>query len=339
MKTEKKELEKDIFLYTVTNGRLSFSAMNYGCTITNIWVPKKSGAPVDILLGYDRLAEWKSGTEAHNSIVGRVANRICGAQFVLDGKTYALEKNDGENCLHGGFNRFEKMLWQAEPVSDAGGAGVRFTRVSVAGEQGFPGNVQMTVTYMLTETDDFMLEYTATTDAPTPLNLTNHAYFNLNGAGNVCDHHLQLDCDTMLEIDSQLLPTGRVVPVAGTPFDFRTEKLIGKDIAQMDKRIGGGYDHCFVTHADETEVVRVGKVWSDQTGISVTFSTNQRGMQLYTGNFLNGVVGKGGVVHQMYDGVCFEMQRFPNAVNEPHFPPCILRPGERYWSKTIFSFK
>ncbi|MBQ6779761.1 MAG: galactose mutarotase [Treponema sp.] len=335
---KKTELAKDIFLYTVTNGHMSFSAMNLGCTLTNLLVPNKNGGLTDILLGYDTLAEWRAGTEAHNAIVGRVANRIGGAQFVLDGKTYALNKNDGENCLHGGFNRFEKMLWQGEPISSAEGEGVRFIRTSAAEEQGFPGNVQITITYRLTAQNKLLLEYTATTDAPTPINLTNHAYFNLNGAGNVLGHHLQLDCDEVLEIDDNLIPTGSILPVVGTAFDFRTEKLIGRDIIQMDARIGGGYDHCFVTHANETEMVRAGKVRSDQTGICMEISTNQRGLQVYTGNYLSGIQGKGGMIHQKYDGVCFETQRFPDAVHHAEFPNCILQPGETYHAKTMFSF-
>ena len=347
MKTECAELTDGIALYTVSNGRISFCAMNYGCTLTKLLVPNKAGGVTDILLGYDTLDAWQAGTEAHNAVVGRVANRIGGAAFALDGKVFSLDKNDGENCLHGGFNRFEKMLWRGESFSEADSAGVRFTRTSVAGEQGFPGNVELCVTYRLTARDELVLEYTAASDAPTPINLTNHAYFNLNGAGNVLGHHLRLDCDEVLEIGADMIPTGRILDVTGTPFDFRAEKLIGRDIGLLAE-LGGmpldadspfGYDHCFVTHADEAEAVHVGTVWSDESGICMDICTNQRGMQLYTGNFLGGVQGKGGVVHRRHDGVCFETQRFPDAVNKPRFPNCILRPGERYWSKTIFSFK
>ena len=343
---EESELEKDIFLYTVSNGRVQFCAMNMGCTLTELLVPNRNGGATDILLGYDTLDAWRAGTEAHNAVVGRVANRIGGAKFVLDGKVFSLDKNDGENCLHGGFKRFEKMLWRAEPFSDAEGDGVRFVRKSVADEQKFPGNVELCVTYRLTAGDALVLEYTATSDAPTPINLTNHAYFNLNGAGNVLGHHLRLDCDEVLELDENLIPTGKILPVAGTPFDFRTEKLIGRDIEALAE-LGGmaldaespfGYDHCFVTHADEAEPVHVGTVWSDESGICMDICTNQRGMQVYTGNFLGGVRGKHGTVHKRHDGVCFETQRFPDAVNRPHFPNCILRPGETYHAKTSFAF-
>ena len=349
MKTERTELENGIFLYTVTNGRVSFCAMNYGCTLTNLFVPDKNGKATDILLGYDSLAEWKAGTEAHNAIVGRVANRIRGAAFSLDGVTYSLDKNDktpvGTNCLHGGFNRFEKMVWQSEAFSADGAAGVRFVRTSADGEQGFPGAVQMTVTYTLTDGDELILEYTATTDKATPLNLTNHAYFNLDGAGAVMEHRLQLDCDEVLELGSDFVPTGKVLSVSGTPFDFRTKKAVGKDVAEVVSshlaRTGAdvrGYDHCFVTRADESAVVRLGEVRSEKSGIAMRISTNQRGVQVYTGNFLEGVKGKGGVTQHKYDGICFETQRFPNAINEPAFPSCLLQPDERYWSKTIFSF-
>ena len=264
------------------------------------------------------------------------------ADPLLDGVTYSLDKNDktpaGTNCLHGGFNRWEKMLWQAEPFCADDAAGVRFVRMSADGEQGFPGTVQLAVTYTLTAHDELILEYTATTDKATPINLANHAYFNLDGAGTVLDHRVQLDCDAFLALGNDFVPTGRICSVRGTPFDFLAEKRVGADIAAIPLEIGG-YDHCFVTHADESRVVRVGAVRSEKTGITMEISTNQRGVQVYTGNFLEGVTGKNGVVQHKHDGICFETQRFPNAVNEPHFPRCVLRAGEQYWHKTIFSFK
>ena len=190
---ETKKLDNEITLYTVSNGTISFSAMNYGCTITNLFVPAKNGEKTDILLVYDTLEGWKAGTSSHNAIVGRGANRIAGAKFTLDGKEYLLDKNDGKNCLHGGNTRWEKMLWNAEKYSDSEGEGVKFARKSADGEQGMPGNLDLCVIYKLTEKNELVFEYTATSDKATPINLTNHAYFNLNGKGSILNHHLPLD--------------------------------------------------------------------------------------------------------------------------------------------------
>ncbi|WP_407425413.1 aldose epimerase family protein [Treponema sp.] len=349
---ESKKLNDEITLYTVSNGKLSFSAMNYGCTITNLFVPDKNGKMTDILLGFDSLEGWKAGNASHNAIVGRFANRITGAKFSLDGSEYFLDKNDGENCLHGGFTRYEKMLWNAEIFSDSEGEGVRFTRKSADGEQNMPGNLEMSVVYRLTENNELIFEYTATTDKATPVNLTNHAYFNLDGSGTILNHHLQLDCDKFLKAKSDLTPSGEIVNVEGTCFDFRTEKLIGKDIKNLvtekadeanlsltGKNDPYGYDHCFLTRTqDESKVVRFGKISSEKSGISMEIFTNQRGCHIYTGNFLSGMKGKGGVIHKRHDGICFETERFPNAVNEPDFPGCILNPGEKYWHQTILKF-
>ncbi len=357
---ETKKLDNEITLYTVSNGTISFSAMNYGCTITNLFVPAKNGEKTDILLGYDTLEGWEAGTSSHNAIVGRVANRIAGAKFTLDGKEYLLDKNDGKNCLHGGNTRWEKMLWNAEKYSDSEGEGVKFTRKSADGEQGMPGNLDLCVIYKLTEKNELVFEYTATSDKATPINLTNHAYFNLNGKGSILNHHLQLDCPKFLKANSELLPTGEIASVLRTSFDFTKEKTIGRDIekliteksdganAKFAEEIAGsspamtnlpfGYDHCFVTNADETKLVRLGEIWSEESEIHMEMFTNQRGVHVYTGNFLEGVGGKGGVTHKRHDAVCFETERFPNAMNEPNFPSCILHPGEKYFHKTILKF-
>lgn len=339
--TETKHLSDDVTLYTVSNGRVSFCAMNWGCTMTNLFVPNKSGGVTDILLGYDTLSGWQRGLGSHNAIVGRVANRIRGASFVLDGKSYALDKNDGENCLHGGTVRYEKLLWNAECFSGAEGEGVKFWRTSPDGEQGFPGKLDVQVSYALTEADELIFEYTAQASEATPVNLTNHAYFNLDGGGTVLNHRLQLDCEQYLESAEDSAPTGKICPVAGTPFDFRTEKLVGADIEAVPHEAGKpfGYDHCFVTGADESALVRVGALCSEKSGISMEIATNQRGVHVYTANFIGGTKGKGGVIHQAHDGICFETERFPNAINEPRFPSCVLRPGETYQHKTVFKLK
>lgn len=337
MKIEKKELGDGIVQYTITNGRMSFSAMNYGCSLLQIQVPNKDNKLVDILQGFDTLEGWKAGHDSHNCVVGRFANRIAKASFAVDGKTYKLDVNDGVNCLHGGFTRWEKMLWDSESFEKDGVAGIRFTRTSPDGEQGFPGNVKAEVVYSLSEKNELSLVYTATSDKATPINLTNHAYFNLNGTGSVLDHIIQLDCDQILDVDATLIPTGKFIPVDGTAFDFHTAKAVRKDIAQIDEKIGG-YDHCFVTRADESKVVRVGAVWSEESGIKMEIASNQRGMQVYSGNFLKDVKGKNGEVYQKHSGICFETQRFPDAPNQASFPSCILKPNETYTATTVLTF-
>ena len=349
--TETKKLDDEITSFTVSNGKISFTALDYGCTITNLFVPSKTGEKIDILLGYDTLDEWKAGNASHNAIVGRVANRISRASFTLGGKTYTLDKNDGKNSLHGGNTRYEKMIWKGEAFSDEEGEGVRFTRRSPAGEQGMPANLDVCVVYKLTEKNELVWEYTATSDGDTPINLTNHAYFNLNGKGTILNQHLQLDCPSFLKANEELFPTGEIVPVAGTSFDFTKEKTVGRDIEKLitEKSDGAnakltapdapfGYDHCFVTNGDESKVVRLGEFWSEESGIHMEMFTNQRGVHVYSGNFVAGSKGKGGVTHKRHDGICFETERFPNAVNEPGFPSCILKPGEKYWHKTVLKF-
>lgn len=332
--------------YEISNGSLSAKVMSLGCTITNLYAPDKNGNPVDVLLGYDTLDGWASGTGSHNAVVGRFANRIAGGKFTLDGVDYKLDVNDGPNSLHGGINRYEKMIWESELITHDGKADcVHFHRVSPDMEQGYPGNVTIDVCYTLTKDNELVIEYEATTDKATPINLTNHAYFNLSGTKvvdgkiqNVLSHKMQLDSDEVLEINDVMIPTGKILPVSGTCFDFTKEHTIGERIGEFGASVAYGYDHNFITHADESEVCRFGKITCEETGISMEMFTNQRGVQIYTGNYLSGAHGKNGVVHNRYDGVCFEAQRYPDCVNHAEFPSCILRPGEKYWQKTIYKF-
>ncbi len=334
--------------YEISNGKLTAKVISLGCTITNLFVPDKNGNPVDVLLGYDTLDGWASGSGSHNAVVGRFANRIAGGKFSLDGKLYKLDVNNGPNCLHGGINRYEKMIWESEPVTHNGKAdSLHFHRVSKDMEQGFPGNLTIDVYYTLTENNELVIEYEAVTDAATPINLTNHAYFNLAGTAvkdgkieNVLAHRLQLDCDEVLELNDVMIPTGKILPVAGTCFDFLSEHTVGEriDAFKDNAAVGYGYDHNFITHADESAVCRFGKITCDTTGISMEIFTNQRGIQIYTGNYLDGAHGKNGVVHNKYDGICFEAQRYPDCMNHSEFPSCILHPGEKYWQKTIYKF-
>lgn len=333
MKIESKKID-GITVFTVSNEKISFSVMDYGCTITNLFVKDKNKNPVDIVLGVDSVSDWYECTDSRGAIVGRVANRIRNGEFSLNGKKYSLDKNDGLNTLHSGKNRFEKMMWNSEILEN----GIRFFRLSKSMEQGFPGNVQISVEYTLSE-NELKLEYTATTDEETPLNLTNHAYFNLNGEGKILDHEVQLDCDEYLEIDSSVIPTGKILPVKDTIFDFTKGKKIGRDISLCDEKIGGGYDNCFVTKGDESELVRVGSVFSEKSGIRMEIFTNQKGIQVYSGNWLSGTKGKNGKFHEKYDGICFETQRFPNGVNIPEFPSSILKVDQKYKSVTVLRFE
>lgn len=326
-------------LFSVSSGSISAYITNFGCTVTNIFVPDKNGNLVDVLLGYDDFLGWKNGTGAHNAVVGRFANRISGAKFELNGRTFNLDLNGKGNCIHGGFDRYEKKLWNAEIFEKENEAGLIFTRLSPAGEQKFPGNLDLKVIYTLNDRNQLCMEYFASTDEDTPVNLTNHAYFNLNGKGDVLNHYVQLECSQLLEC-VDMIPNGRFLDVETAEngiFDFRKPKKIGKDVDKISPEIKG-YDHCFVTLADETETVKAASCWSEESGIKMNVYTNQRGLQLYSGNWLDGVKGKSGVIHKGRDGICFEAQRFPDSPNRPEFPDCILRPGKTYYQKTIYEF-
>ena len=327
--------------WTVSNGKVSFSAIEFGCTITNLFVPDKNGQKIDVLLGFDDFDGWKNGTASHNAVVGRFANRIGGASFVLDGKKYLLDKNDGENCLHGGFFRYEKQIWKGKPFENAGECGIIFTRTSPDGEQNFLGNLKIKVIYSLNEKNQLKIEYFAETDAPTPVNLTNHAYFNLNGCGDILDHEVFLDCEKILKIKN-MIPTGEFADVSlpeNKAFDFRKSKKIRENFEIVeDDSSTRGYDHCFVTKADEKNAVLAGFCKSEKSGIKMNIYTNQRGIQLYTGNWLN-CKGKNGENQRAQSGICFEAQRFPDSVNHENFPSCILRPGEKYHQITVYEFE
>lgn len=334
------EIEK-IKGWTVSNGTVSFSAIEFGCTITNLFVPDKNGRKIDVLLGFDDFDGWKNGTASHNAVVGRFANRIGGASFVLDGKKYLLDKNDGENCLHGGFFRYEKQFWNGKPFENESETGIIFTRTSPNGEQNFPGNLKIKVVYALNQKNQLKIEYFAETDAPTPVNLTNHAYFNLNGKGDILDHEVFLDCEKILKIKN-MIPTGDFVDVSrpeNKAFDFRKPKKIREDFDAVKADFSTrGYDHCFVTKACETKTVFAGFCKSENSGIKMNIFTNQRGIQLYTGNWLC-CKGKNGGTQSAQSGICFEAERFPDSMNHENFPSCILLPGEEYHQITVYEFE
>ena len=333
-------------LYTVKNGSMSFSCTDFGCTITSIVLNDGKGKKTDVVLGHSTLEGYINGNVFFGAIVGRFANRIGKAEFDLNGKKYQLDKNDGPNCLHGGFDGYHKIVWKGKIIDDGKLCGVRFTRTSPDGEQGFPGNVEITVTYLLDKNNNLTCSYTAKTDKATPINFTNHSYFNLAGKGNVCDHVMQMNSAYYLEVSPKLIPTGKLLDVAGTPFDFNTPKTLGQDIDQIKP----GYDHCYVTEVynedtktsvplDDSDLVEFCKVTEPTTGHEMQVFTNLVGCQLYTGNFIQDKIGRAGKKYNIHDGFCFETQCFPDTPNQKDFPTCVLEPGQTMKAKTVYSFK
>ena len=334
-------------LFTVKNDKMSFSCTDYGCTLTSIVINKDDGTKTDVLLGFSTLEGYLNTKFCFGSIVGRFANRIGKASFTLNDTKYQLDKNDGPNTLHGGFDGYDKMMWSAKEIKKKNQCGVKFTRVSPNGEQGMPGNVKLEVSYLLDDNNNLTCYYTATTDKPTPINITNHAYFNLAGKGSVKNHTVKMNSDYILEVDSKLIPTGKLLPVKDTPFDFTTEKKIGEEI----KEVGVGYDHCYVTEIyseenkqaalplDSSDLVEFAQVKDESSGIEMDVYTNLEGCQFYTGNYIKGIVGKNGVVYQSHDAFCLETQAFPDSPNKPDFPTSILEPGQKYKAKTVYSFR
>lgn len=323
-------------LYTISNCEMSFSVTNFGCTITSIIVPSPKGKKDDIVLGYSTLEGYTRNTPYFGTLVGRYANRIANARFKLDGVSYDLTANDNGNCLHGGKPGYHKMIWKAEPFSNAREAGVVFKRTSESGEQGFPGTVDLQVSYSLTTQNDIIIRYTAKTDAATPVNLTNHTYFNLAGhdAGSILDHQVQLFCDRYTPVDGKMIPTGKILEVAGTPFDFRSPKAIGKDIGL----VSGGYDHNWEINRAGDGPHPVAGVFDPLSGRAMTVYSTQPGVQFYTGNFLNDEPGKNGEKYGKNSGFCLETQHFPDSPNRPEFPDSILMPGNQYRHQTIWHF-
>ncbi|MBV9658690.1 MAG: galactose mutarotase [Verrucomicrobia bacterium] len=334
----------EVSLFTLqAAGGLRVAITNFGGAIVSLWTPDREGALADVVLGYDSLAGYLAGKSFHGALIGRFGNRIAHGRFVLDGTEFLLPLNDGANHLHGGPDGFDRRLWQAEIVENDGA--LRLRRVSADGEEGYPGALHVEVTYSLPQPDTLRIDYRAETDRATPVNLTNHAYFNLAGhdAGDILDHELTLNADQFTPTDASLIPTGELRAVAGTPFDFRASQRIGARI-DMDNdqlRSAGGYDHNFVLRQDGSngEPQLAARVREPRSGRVLEVLTTEPGVQFYSGNFLDGTdLGKGGYPYPRRGGFCLETQHFPDAPNHPAFPNTILRPGEIYRTTTLYRF-
>lgn len=334
-------------LITLTNGHgVEVRAMSYGGIIVSLKVPDRNGALGDVVLGYDDLDGYLGETPYFGALIGRYGNRIGGSRFSLDGTAYQLEDNDGPNSLHGGVQGFDKHVWNAVAVATDNSASARFTRTSPDGEGGYPGALSVQVTYTLTGDNELVVDYHATTDRATPVNLTQHSYFNLagDGSGDILGHRLTLNASRYTPVDETLIPTGELAPVEGTPFDFRTPHAIGERIGAEDGQIGfgGGYDHNFVLDRDGAapdSLVLAARVEEPVSGRVMEIRTTEPGIQFYSGNFLDGTLtGKAGHAYEHRNGFCLETQHFPDAPNQPAFPSTILRPGEEYRTRTVFAF-
>ncbi|HEV8364227.1 MAG TPA: aldose epimerase family protein [Gemmatimonadaceae bacterium] len=329
--------------YTIRNKHgTSLHAITYGGIITSLRTAARGGRIGDIVLGFNDLGTYLAGHPYFGAIVGRYANRIAKGRFTLDGRTYQVPTNNGENTLHGGTRGFDKVVWKATSFENDTSAGVILTHVSPDGDMGYPGRVDVRVRYTLTDSNELVVEYLATTDKATPINLSQHTYFNLAGEGqrDILAHVLQLNASRYTPVDSTLIPTGELASVAGTPFDFRTATAIGARIGLTNEqlRLGRGYDHNFVLDRSGTGVQHAARVVEPSTGRTLDVFTDQPGLQFYSGNFLDGSNrGKGGVYAYRF-GFCLETQHFPDSPNKPAFPSTILRPGERFTSRTVFRF-
>ncbi|WP_034257000.1 aldose epimerase family protein [Adhaeribacter aquaticus] len=326
----------EITKYTLQNlNGLQVSVINYGGIITTILTPDLQGKLGDIVLGFDSLDAYEEDHPYFGALIGRVGNRIAKGKFTLDGQEYQVAVNNGPNSLHGGLKGFDKVVWEAEAMP--GSNSVRLTYLSKDGEENYPGNLSCAVIYTLTEDNELKIDYHATTDKPTPVNLTNHSYFNLSAGEeeSILNHELYLNADKYTVVDEDLTPTGELRPVVGTEMDFTSPKIIGSRIAH----VAGGYDHNYVLNKNGQEMSVAGRVYDAVTGREMEVYTTQPGVQFYSGNFLDGsLTGKYGKVYQKHYGFCLETQHFPDAPNQPAFPSIILRPGEEYQETTIYKF-
>lgn len=330
-------------VYTLTNaGGMEVRAVTYGAYVVSLRTPDRQGRLDDVVLGFDTLEGYLKSGSHMGSVIGRYGNRIASAKFTLDGKTYPLAANDGVNHIHGGVKGFDRHVWTAEEVRQGQDVGVRFRLVSPDGDEGYPGRLQTTVTYTLTPKNELVVDYAATTDQPTVVNLTQHSYFNLAGQanGDILDHELQIHADRYTPVVAGLIPTGALAPLEGTPLDFRKPARIGARIDQEHEqlKLGRGYDHNYVVNRTGPGLVPAARAVDPQSGRVMEVLTTEPGIQLYTGNWLGTETGKGGRVYPKRSGFCLETQAYPDSPNRPAFPSTVVRPGETYRSKTVFAF-
>jgi aldose 1-epimerase len=331
-------------IYTLRNARgAQARIMTYGGIVQSLSLPDKNGQYADIVLGYDNLQGYIDKTPYFGALIGRYGNRIGGAQFTLDGATYTLAANDGPNTLHGGLRGFDKVVWQAQPLLGGEGPKLVLSYLSKDGEEGFPGNLAVTATYTLTDNNELKLEFTATTDKATVLNLTHHSYFNLAGEGNgdILGHILYINADQTTPVDSKLITTGEFKSVDGTPFDFRTPTAIGARINDPDPilQYGPGYDHNWVVNKPRGQFGLMARVTEPVSGRVMEVWSDEPGLQFYAGNFLDGTIkGKGGVAYPRRSAFCMEPQHYPDSPNKSNFPSVVLRPGQTYHNTIEYKF-
>jgi aldose 1-epimerase len=329
---------KKVFLYTLKAGDLSLSVSEFGAALTALLVPSGKTRD-DVILGYSTLDGYIRNKPYMGATIGRFGNRIGGGEFTLNGAVRRLYKNDGGHTLHGGRRGFDKLLWKGDAYEEKDGVFVRFELESPDGDEGFPGKLTAAVTYGLTASNQLTADYQAQVDAPCPVNLTNHAYFNLagEGRGDILSHELLLHASSYVQVGPDLIPTGTIAPLRQGPFDFTAPKPVGRDL----KAAGGdpaGYDHCFVVDGEPGKLRPCAEVFEGESGRTMKVSTTQPGVQFYSGNFLDGIPGKAGSLYGQYAGFCLETQHFPDSPNRPEFPSCIFGPHKDYHEKTCFSF-
>jgi aldose 1-epimerase len=333
-----------VYLYTLSNSNdMTVKITNYGGIVNSILVPDKNGKIGDVVLGFDSLSSYETKSPYFGALIGRYGNRIAKGKFTLDGNDYQLPTNDGPNSLHGGTKGFDKRVWEPKEIMGPDSVGLELTYLSKDGEEGYPGNLKVRVEYSLNNNNELRIDYHAVTDKKTIVNLTHHSYFNLkdDGKSDIYSHLLKINADYYTPIDSTLIPTGEIVPVENTPFDFRNFTPIGKRIHEDNQQLkfAGGYDHNFVLRGKNGEMKMAAEVKEDSTGRTLEVWTDQPGLQFYSGNFLNGtLIGKYGIKYVHRSAFCLESQHFPDSPNEPKFPSTVLNPGDTYHTTTIYKF-
>ncbi len=328
---------KKVDLYSLTNANgLKTKIMTYGGIITSLQTPDRNGNLADIVLGYDTLDEYVKSSPYFGALIGRYGNRIAKGKFALNGIEYKLAANNGPNHLHGGIRGFDKVVWNAKPMQTEEGPALKLTYLSKDGEEGYPGNLNCTIVYTLTNDNELKIGYEATTDKPTIINLTSHGYFNLAGhnSGNILGHELTLNANNFTPVDDELIPTGEIKPVKNTPMDFTKPMPIGSRIADVK----GGYDHNYVVNRKNNTLKLVARVYEPKTGRTMDIASTEPGIQFYTGNFLDGSIKGKGAVYNKHAGFCLETQHFPDSPNKPNFPSVVLEPGKKYTHLTIHKF-